>query len=116
MTNGVFPLFHSAFPPTRERDAYDPARHDTLAARVPALVAAEWRSSGFGAYGSGLLWTVVPDAPYLSPENWPALDGTGIEVLRTAFADVCLWQNGRFLWQSVYTGKATPMSSDAEIL
>jgi hypothetical protein len=79
-------------------------------------VAAEWRSSGFGAYGSGLLWTVVPDAPYLSPENWPALDGTGIEVLRTAFADVCLWQNGRFLWQSVYTGKATPMSSDAEIL
>lgn len=46
--------------------------------------------------GAGTIRDLVPDEPFLAPEDWPALDGTGIEVLRTAFADVCLWQGAGF--------------------
>ena len=107
MTTSQFPTFQAAFPPSTERVPYDPSRHDTLAARVPSPLAEEWRSFGFGAYGSGLLWIPVPDEPFLDPDDWPALDGTGIEVLRTAFADVCVWQGEQFLWQNVLSGNVT---------
>jgi hypothetical protein len=116
MTNSAFQLFHKEFPPTGERVPYNPAQHDALAAKVPAALAAEWQNFGFGAYGAGLLWTPVPDEPFLNPDDWAALDGTGIEVLRTAFADVCLWQNEDFLWLNVHSGKSFSFSPIAEIL
>jgi hypothetical protein len=116
MTNATFPLFHTAFPPSRERIPFNPARHEALAAKVPAALAAEWRSFGFGAYGSGILWLPVPDEPFLDPDDWAALDGTGIEVLRSAFADVCLWQGGEFLWLNVHSGKSFSFNPSAEIL
>ena len=116
MTNEVFPLFHAAFALSGERVAYDPSRHDAIAARVPPAVAAEWRRVGFGAYANGLLWNPRPDEPFLDPQDWSALDGSGIEVLRTAFASVCLWQGERFLWLNVHTGKATPFNPSAEIM
>lgn len=116
MPNSIFQLFHQAFPPTGERKPYSPTQHDALAAKVPATLAAEWQHFGFGAYGAGLMWTPVPDEPFLNPHDWEALDGTGIEVLRTAFADVCLWQNAGFLWLNVHSGKSFSFSPIAEIL
>jgi hypothetical protein len=116
MTNTTFPLFHAAFPPGGERVPYNPSRHDALAAKVPASIASEWRSFGFGAYGEGLLWTPMPDESFLNPDDWPALDGTGIEVLRTAFADVCLWQGGRFLKLNPHSGKSFSYNTSAEVL
>jgi hypothetical protein len=116
MPTSIFRSFHKAFPPVGERVAYEPGRHDPVAAKVPPSLAAEWRSFGFGAYGGGLVWTSVPDQPFLDPADWPALDGTGIEVLRTAFADVYVWQGGTFLLQSVHSGKVTECASDPEIL
>jgi hypothetical protein len=115
MANTPFPVFHSAFPPSEQRIPFNPERHDALAAKVPAPLASEWREFGFGAYGAGLLWTPVPDEPFLDPEDWPALDGSCIEVLRTAFADVCLWQGNQFLWQNILSGKVTPFNPHPEI-
>jgi hypothetical protein len=111
-----FPLFHEAYPPSGEREAYDASRHDAVAAKVPAELQTEWRKFGFGGYGDGLLWTVAPDKPVLDYEDWPGLDGTGIEVVRTAFASVCLWQGGRFLWLNVHSGKITTFNPRADVM
>lgn len=111
-----FRSFHAAFPPDEDRVPYDGSKHDALAAKVPDAVAAEWREFGFGGYGHGILWTPPPDEPFLDPDDWNGLDGTGIEVLRTAFADVCLWQGGRFLWLSVHSGKINTFSANPEVV
>jgi hypothetical protein len=113
-----FPLFHKTFPPapSHERETFVPARHDQLAANVPAALAEEWRNFGFGAYGGGLAWIPVPDEPFLDPDAWDVLDGTGIEVLRTAFADICVWQGGDFVWLNIHSGKSFSFYLSAEIL
>jgi hypothetical protein len=117
MPKSLFDSFHAALPPSVERVPFDPQRHGALASKVPADLAAEWRNFGFGAYGSGLIWTCVPDdEPFLDPDDWSRLDGTGIEVLRTAFADVCLWQKDQFLLLSVHSGKVFEFGSNAELL
>lgn len=116
MTDTAFPLFHATFPPSTERIPFDPQRHEFLAGNVPLPLAQEWRKFGFGAYGGGLLWTPVPDEPFLDPQEWSALDGTGIEVLRTAFADVCVWQGGNFIWLNVHSGKCVPFYPSAELV
>jgi hypothetical protein len=116
MTTPTFRLFHAAFPLGVHREAYSPSRHDAAAANVPGALAAEWREFGFGAYGEGLLWTTAPDKPLLEFRDWPGLDGTGIEVLRTAFASVCLWQGGKFLWLNVHTGKITEFNPSADVM
>lgn len=117
MPDSLFDSFHAAFPPSAERVPFDPERHEALAAQVPAELADEWRNFGFGAYGSGIVWSCDPeDEPFLDPDDWPGLDGTGIEVLRTAFADVCLWQKDQFLLLSVHSGKAFGFGSNAELL
>jgi hypothetical protein len=116
MSAPPFPLFHEVYASGERREAYAAARHDVIAAQVPAELATEWRQSGFGEYGGGLLWTVPPDKPSLDHRDWPGLDGTGIEVLRTAFASICLWQGGEFLWLNVHTGKITAFIGDAEIM
>src|SRR4051812_48268390 len=116
MSETKFPDFHREFPPAGERIAYDPARHDAIAAKVPEAVATEWRNFGFGAYGEGLLWTVVPDEPFFDPKDWAALDETAIEVLRTAFGSVFVWQKENFHWLNVHTGKATSFIPNAELL
>jgi len=115
MATPPFPLFHAAYPPSGERVPYHP-RFDAVADKVPAALAAEWRSFGFGAYGGGLLWTVIPDEPLLDLRDWPMLDATGVEVLRTAFASVCLWQAGHFLWLNVHTGKTHSFSPRADVM
>jgi hypothetical protein len=112
----TFEEFHAAFPPDQQRMSYSPSKHDALARKVPAAVAAEWREFGFGSYGNGILWTTLPDEPFLDPDDWSGLDGTGIEVLRSAFADVCLWQGGRFLWLNVLSGKLHTYSANPEIV
>lgn len=111
-----FPAFHKAYAPGTTREAYDPSRHDALAAKVPTALVAEWRSIGFGPYGGGFLWTVTPDTPFVNQRGWMGLDGTGIEVLRTAFADVCLWQGGRFVWLNIHTGTVTTFSARADVM
>lgn len=116
MAKTAFPLFHAEFPPAEERVPFDPLRDDGTLAKVPSALADEWRNFGFGAYGTCLLWTPVPDEPFLNPDDWPALDGTGVEVLRTAFADVLLWQNQRFLQVSVHSGKSFSYNTSAEVL
>lgn len=115
MLDTPFASFHAAFPPSEERVPFDPARHETLAARVPELLAEEWRAFGFGAYGSGLLWTPVPDEHVFDPDDWPSLNGTGIEVLRTAFADLVIWQGGAFHWLRVHSGKVEAFPSDPDV-
>lgn len=112
----AFSAFHAAFPPDPHHVPYEASKHDVFAEKVPAAVAAEWRERGFGSYGKGILWTVLPDEPLLDPADWPGLDGTGIEVLRSGFGDVCLWQGGRFLWLSVLSGKITKYSIHTEVV
>jgi hypothetical protein len=112
----MFRSFHAAFPPDSQRMSYDASKHDAFATKVPPQVVAEWREFGFGGYGNGILWTTSPDEPFLDPEDWPGLDGTGIEVLRSAFADVCIWQGGRFLWLNVHSAKINTFSANPEVV
>lgn len=116
MANTGFPRFHSTYPPVGGRAPYDDSRHGDAAARVPPELAEEWRNFGFGAYGDGLIWTTPPDRPLLDQQDWPGLTSGGIEVLRTAFASVCLWQEGTFVWLNVHTGKIGDLGDSAPIL
>ena len=111
-----FPRFHAAFPPSGDRVAFDSDRQKTLALNVPEEIAMEWHAFGFGAYGGGLLWTPMPDESHFDPAEWPILDGTGVEVLRTAFASACFWQGGRFLWLNALSGNAVEYPPNAIIL
>jgi hypothetical protein len=115
MTKTSFPLFHQAYPISQEHVSFNFERHGAFLAKIPAPLSVEWLNFGFGAYGKGLLWIPEPDKPLLDPNDWDALDGTGVEVLRTAFADVCVWQNERFLWLSVYDGRVFSYSPHTEI-
>lgn len=108
--------FLATYPRARPRAPFVPARHAAFAARVPAQLAAEWRHAGFGAYGGGAWWTVDPALPLLDPSDWPGLDGSGIEVLRSAFADVCVWQGGRFLLLDILRGDLTFLGSRVDVM
>lgn len=101
----LFPEFHLAFPPDEGHEPYDPERHDAYAEKVPPEVLHEWREFGFGSYGQGIIWTVSPDERFLNPDQWNVLDGTGVEVLRTAFGDFGVCQGGTFIWISILTGR-----------
>lgn len=116
MAKSEFPQFHETFPVSGPRVAYDEAKHGGYAAKVPAQIANEWRRFGFGAYGDGLIWTTPPDTPLLDHKDWPGIDGSGVEVLRSAFASVCVWQEEKFVWLNVHTGKLAKLVGDAEIL
>lgn len=116
MTATIFRSFHAAFPPSGPRVPYDAERHSAFAERVPPKLVDEWKSCGFGPYGGGLLWTPPPDEPFLDAAEWRALDGTGIEVLRSAFANVCLWQGGAFRWVNVHTGSFADYGSNVEVV
>jgi hypothetical protein len=111
-----FKSFHTAYPPDAKRVAYKPARHDAFAAKVPDALAEEWREFGFGSYAHGLLWMVEPDAPFLDADDWTGVDDSHIEVLRSAFADVLIWQGGEFRWLSVLSGKIHTYVDDPEVV
>lgn len=116
MSKTDFPKFHATFPPSGDRAAFDESRYGDYLAKVPTEVANEWRNFGFGAYGDGLIWTTPPDQPLLDPAEWPGIEDNAVEVLRTAFANLCLWQGGRFVWLNVHTGKIAQLSDVAQIL
>lgn len=116
MSNTDFPAFHETHPAGESRVAFDDARHGAFAAKVPAEIANEWRTFGFGPYGGGLIWTQEPDRPVLDHDDWPGLDGSGIEVLRTAFASVCVFQGGNFLWLNVHTGRIASLGDVPQLL
>jgi hypothetical protein len=100
----LFPEFHLAFPPGEGHEPYDPARHDAYADRVPPEVLHEWREFGFGSYGQGIIWTVSPDERFLNPDEWPTLEGVGVELLRSALGDFLLWRDGAYLWFNIFSG------------
>jgi hypothetical protein len=111
-----FAQMHAAYPPDGKREAYDPKRFDKFADKVPAQLAEEWRSTGFGSYGGGLVWLVPPDTPILNRRDWDFLDGTGVDVLRTAFGNVCVWQGNQFIWLNEHTGKLGRFPANPRIL
>jgi hypothetical protein len=111
-----FAQMHAAYPPDGKREVYDPKRFGKFANKVPAQLADEWRSMGFGSYGRGLLWLLPPDKPVLDRRDWDFLDGTGVNVLRTAFGNVCVWQGDEFLWLNEHTGKLGRFPANPTIL
>lgn len=116
MKKTPFPLFHKEFPATGDRVAFNAVRHESFVGKVPPALVEEWKNFGFGAYGNGILWIPVPDEPILNTDDWPVIDGTGVEVLRTAFADVCLFQGNQFIWLNVLSGKSFSFNPNPEIL
>ncbi len=95
---------------------FEPGAHAAAATRVPALLAEEWRCCGFGAHKDGLLWTLPPDDPVLDPADWPELDPDCVQVLRSAFGNVWVWQRGEFAVLLVHAGQLTPFTADPDIL
>ncbi|MBK7534803.1 MAG: DUF1851 domain-containing protein [Myxococcales bacterium] len=115
MVVAEFESFHEAFPPDGDREPYDATRFASFADKVPVALVSEWRQVGFGSFGSGILWMPPPDEPVLSDGDWPGLDSSCIEVLRTAFGNVCIWQQDQFHWLSVYGGKLHSFPGDVEL-
>lgn len=107
-----FEELHINLPPDKERQPYDPARHDSFAQRVPPSLAHEWREFGFGSYGKGLLWSIAPDEPLLDTDDWKSFGGKGVEVFRIAFGDVLLWLGGCLTWVDPIENKVTFFSDD----
>jgi hypothetical protein len=107
-------IFRKHYPPTGARIAYDPDKHDAFARQVSAGLAREWRMVGFGAYADGLLWMPEPDRPVLDHDDWPGLDGSGIDILRTAFACVFVWQKGALLFVNVHARIVIDMGDDID--
>jgi hypothetical protein len=116
MIESLLAGFHAAYPPDPLRVPFDATSHADAARRVPAPLLAEWQANGFGGYGGGFLWTPDPLQPCFDPADWRALDGSGIEILRSAFADLFVWQGGQVLWLNVLNGKATALTSNVELL
>lgn len=116
MVDSPLPGFHAAYAPDAPRIPFDPVAHADAARRVPAPLLAEWNAVGFGGYGGGLLWTPDPARPCFNPDDWAALDGSGIEILRTAFADLFVWQGGQVLWLNVLNGNAVALTPSIELL
>lgn len=114
MSDTRLDIFQKHYPPTGPRVAYDPDRHDAFAREVSDGLAHEWRTFGFGAYADGLLWTPEPDRPVLDHEEWPGLDGSGIDVLRTAFGSVFVWQKGGLLYLNVHSRRIVEMGPDID--
>lgn len=115
MSATAFESFHEAFPPDSNREPYDAKRFSAFADKVPGELVSEWRQVGFGGFGNGFLWMPPPDEPLLDQSDWPSLDGSGIEIMRSAFGDVCLWQGDQFCWLSLYSGKLHAFSNDTEV-
>jgi hypothetical protein len=111
-----FPKMHATYPPSHKREAYNPKRHDRFAEKVPPELADEWRNFGFGPYGDGLVWMTPPGKPILDRRDWDFLDGTGIDVLRTAFGNVCVWQGEQFLLLNLHTGKVGRFPANPRIV
>ena len=116
MVNLPFASFHAAYPPDAPRLLFDAAVHADAARRVQPLLVAEWQAVGFGGYGGGFLWTPDPARPCFDPDDWAALDGSGIEILRSAFGDLFVWQNNQVLWLNVLDGKAVALTPKIELL
>ena len=114
MSDTRLDIFQKHYPPTGPRVAYDPDRHDAFSREVSDGLAHEWRTFGFGAYADGLLWTPEPDRPVLDHEEWPGLDGSGIDVLRTAFGCVFVWQKGLLLYVNVHSRRIVEMGPDID--
>lgn len=116
MKKTIFPLFHQTYQLSGKHVPFDTKRHGDLSNKVPSALLTEWQNYGFGGFSDGLIWTSIPNKPILNVDDWTGMDKSGIEVLRTAFADVCLWQNGQFIWLNPYSGNFTELTSDVDIL
>lgn len=116
MANSLFTRFHQEFPPNGDRVPFDALKHNPIAENIPVPLTTEWQNFGFGSYGNGFIWLPEPDKPILDYQDWSVLDGTGIEVLRTAFANICIWQRGEFIWLNPYTGNSTNFPIQVETL
>ena len=111
-----FPAFHKMYPPDKPRTLFEIHKHQKYAKTVPTSLYNEWTNFGFGSYGNGLIWTVEPNENILNVDDWEILDGTCIEILRTAFGNICIFQNGYFLWLNPYTKNVTKFPIHIETL
>jgi hypothetical protein len=59
--------------------------------KLPAALLAEWRESGWCAYGDGLIWLEDPDALKAPVKEWLGAKTKAIPFARSAFAHVFLW-------------------------
>lgn len=116
MKTSLLDEFHSHFPPSGKRIAYEPGRHAVYAERVSEALAHEWLVYGYGAYSDGLLRTPEPDSPLLDPEEWSFLDGSGIEILVTAFAGVLVWQGGELFFVDPHAEVVASMGDDIDAI
>ena len=116
MADSFFLSFHRSYPLSDLRTSYDPSKHGKFTAKVPSKLVSEWQNFGFGAYSDGLLWLTSPDEPVLDTSEWQGLKETAIGILRTAFGDVCLWQDDHFIWVNVLSGKTEVCDPNIEIL
>jgi len=61
--------------------------------KIPELLIAEWSSSGWCAYGDGLIWLTNPDELKAPVKEWLGKSSTEIVVARSGFGHLFLWNN-----------------------
>ena len=115
MNKNPFYLFHESYLPNKEFIPFDIIKHEKYISKAPEDLLTEWKEFGFRGYNNGLIWTCDPNESILSYEDWPPLDGSGFEIMRTAFGDVCTLQNNEFLWLNIYSGRTTNFDPDPDI-
>ncbi len=114
MSDSKLGIFQKHYPLSGDRIAYDADRHDAFAGKVSPALAHEWRTFGFGAYADGLLWMPEPDRPVLDHDEWKGLGGDGIDILRTAFGCVFVWQKGEVSFVDIHAGDVTKLGEEID--
>ncbi len=63
------------------------------AKKLPANLLAEWKESGWCAYGDGLLWLVDPNDLKAPVREWLGASNKKVPFARSAFGHVFLWDD-----------------------
>ena len=113
--DGMLEDYHNAFKANKDFKPFDPKIHNKYQSQIPAGLFKEWQEYGFRGYHEGFIWTCDPEDKIIDPLEWKGVEKDGIEILRSAFGDVCIFQNNKFEWLNIYTGKFSSFNANLNI-
>jgi hypothetical protein len=109
--------FERMYGPPQDCVRLDDAELQSRTARLPSDVLDEWRGSGICSYGDRLLWFTDPEQLADVLEEWlEAFElESGAVFLRTAFAHLYVWSDGRVCSIDVHNGGFSRVTDDLDL-